>query len=106
MAVTVDYHMTLNSPWTYLGSALFAEIARRNDVTVNIKPCKHARTAAARGGHRGHQPRRPPELSNRYDGCARLLFGWRWLDISPKCASQSSLASAASAAAWLWSLNI
>src|SRR6266850_6382399 len=40
MPVTVDYYMTLNSPWTYLGSALFAEIARRNGVTVNIKPCK------------------------------------------------------------------
>jgi hypothetical protein len=28
MPVTVDYYMTLNSPWTYVGSALFAEIAR------------------------------------------------------------------------------
>jgi 2-hydroxychromene-2-carboxylate isomerase len=37
---TVDYYMTLNSPWTYLGSALFAEIAKRNNVTVNIKPAK------------------------------------------------------------------
>jgi 2-hydroxychromene-2-carboxylate isomerase len=61
MAVTVDYHMTLNSPWTYLGSALFAEIARRNDVTVNIKPCKHARTAAARGG----QQRPPTKAASR-----------------------------------------
>jgi hypothetical protein len=33
MAVPVDYYMTLNSPWTYLGSALFAEIATRNGVT-------------------------------------------------------------------------
>jgi len=40
MPVTVDYYMTLTSPWTYLGSALFAEIARRNDVTVDIRPCK------------------------------------------------------------------
>jgi hypothetical protein len=36
----VDYYMTLNSPWTYLGSALFAEIAKRNRATVNIKPCR------------------------------------------------------------------
>ena len=37
MTVTVDYYMTLTSPWTYLGSAPFAEIAKRNNVTVNIK---------------------------------------------------------------------
>lgn len=40
MPVAVDYNMTLNSPWTYLGSALFAEIAKRNGATVNIKPCR------------------------------------------------------------------
>ena len=40
MPVTIDYYMTLTSPWTYLGSALFAEIAGRNGATVNIKPCK------------------------------------------------------------------
>ena len=27
MAVTIDYYISLNSPWTYMGSALFAEIA-------------------------------------------------------------------------------
>ena len=27
MPVTIDYYMSLNSPWTYLGSAPFAEIA-------------------------------------------------------------------------------
>jgi len=37
---TVDYYLSLNSPWTFLGSALFAEIARRNHVTVNVKPAK------------------------------------------------------------------
>ena len=34
MPVTIDFYMTLNSPWTYLGSALFAEIARRNGATI------------------------------------------------------------------------
>jgi 2-hydroxychromene-2-carboxylate isomerase len=38
MPIPVDYYLSLNSPWTYLGSALFAEIARRNNVTVNVKP--------------------------------------------------------------------
>ena len=37
--------MTLNSPWIYLCNALFAEIARRNSVTVNIKPCTSRRHA-------------------------------------------------------------
>ena len=27
MPVTIDYYLSLNSPWTYLGSAPFAEIA-------------------------------------------------------------------------------
>jgi 2-hydroxychromene-2-carboxylate isomerase len=31
MPVTIDYYMTLNSPWTYLGSAPLAELARRSD---------------------------------------------------------------------------
>jgi 2-hydroxychromene-2-carboxylate isomerase len=50
MPVTVDYYMTLNSPWTYLGSALFAEIAKRNDATVNIKPCKFGPIFEQTGG--------------------------------------------------------
>ena len=39
MPVAIDYYMTLNSPWTYLGSAPLAEMARRNGATVNVKPC-------------------------------------------------------------------
>jgi 2-hydroxychromene-2-carboxylate isomerase len=50
MPVTVDYYMTLNSPWTYLGSALLADIAGRNDVTVNIKPCKFGPIFEQTGG--------------------------------------------------------
>jgi 2-hydroxychromene-2-carboxylate isomerase len=42
MPITVDYYITLNSPFTYLGCALLAEIAQRNNATVNIKP--HFRT--------------------------------------------------------------
>src|SRR3954447_15081348 len=50
MPVTIDYYMTLNSPWTYLGSALFAEIAQRNGVTVNIKPSKFGPIFEQTGG--------------------------------------------------------
>src|SRR5258705_13923958 len=40
MPVIIDYYMSLPSPWTYLGSAPFAEIAELNGAAVNIKPCK------------------------------------------------------------------
>jgi 2-hydroxychromene-2-carboxylate isomerase len=50
MPVTVDYYMTLNSPWTYLGSALLAEIARRNDASINIKPCNFGPIFEQTGG--------------------------------------------------------
>src|SRR5258706_7310689 len=50
MTVTIDYYMTLNSPWTYLGSALLAEIAGRNNMTVNIKPCKFGPIFEQTGG--------------------------------------------------------
>jgi 2-hydroxychromene-2-carboxylate isomerase len=50
MPVTVDYYMTLNSPWTYLGSALLAEIAKRNGASVNIKPCKFGPIFEQTGG--------------------------------------------------------
>jgi 2-hydroxychromene-2-carboxylate isomerase len=35
---TIDYYLSPSSPWTYLGHARFAEIARRHGVRVNVKP--------------------------------------------------------------------
>ena len=34
----VDYYMTAGSPWTYLGHARFAEIAKRHGAQVDVKP--------------------------------------------------------------------
>jgi 2-hydroxychromene-2-carboxylate isomerase len=34
----IDYYMTPSSPWTYLGHARFAEMARRHGAQVNLKP--------------------------------------------------------------------
>ncbi|MGQ0650801.1 MAG: 2-hydroxychromene-2-carboxylate isomerase [Betaproteobacteria bacterium] len=34
----VDYYMTPSSPWTYLGHARFAEIAKRHGAQANVKP--------------------------------------------------------------------
>src|SRR3954470_3958792 len=50
MPVTIDYYMSLTSPWTYLGSAPFAVIAMRNGATVNIKPCKFGPIFEQTGG--------------------------------------------------------
>lgn len=50
MPITIDYYMTLNSPFTYLGCALFAEIAQRNNATINIKPSKFGPIFEQTGG--------------------------------------------------------
>jgi 2-hydroxychromene-2-carboxylate isomerase len=74
MAVTVDYYMTLNSPWTYLGSALLADIARRNDVSVNIKPCKFAPIFEQTGGL--PLPKRSPQRR-----AYRMMDLKRWREV-------------------------
>jgi 2-hydroxychromene-2-carboxylate isomerase len=50
MPITIDYYASLNSPWTYLGSAPFAEIARRHGATVNIKPARFGPIFEQTGG--------------------------------------------------------
>ena len=47
---TIDYFISLNSPWTYLGSARFAAIAKKHDCTVNVKPAKFSEVFARTGG--------------------------------------------------------
>src|SRR4249919_2860918 len=74
MPVAVDYYMTLNSPWTYLGSALFAEIARRHNVTVNIKPCKFGPIFEQTGGL--PLPKRSPERR-----AYRMMELKRWREV-------------------------
>ena len=34
----IDYYMTPSSPWTYLGHARLADIAKRHGAKVNVKP--------------------------------------------------------------------
>src|SRR3981081_820948 len=74
MPVTVDYYMTLNSPWTYLGSALLAEIARRNDVTVNIKPANFGPIFEQSGGL--PLPKRSPQRR-----AYRMMDLKRWREV-------------------------
>jgi 2-hydroxychromene-2-carboxylate isomerase len=47
---TIDYYISLNSPWTYLGNARFAAIAKKHDCTVNVKPAKFSEVFARTGG--------------------------------------------------------
>jgi 2-hydroxychromene-2-carboxylate isomerase len=74
MPVTVDYYMTLNSPWTYLASAPLAEIARRNDATVNIKPCKFGPIFEQTGGL--PLPKRSPQRR-----AYRMMDLKRWREV-------------------------
>jgi 2-hydroxychromene-2-carboxylate isomerase len=73
-ATTVDYYMTLNSPWTYLGSALFAGIAARNNVTVNVKPAKFGPIFEQTGGL--PLPKRSPQRR-----AYRMMELKRWREV-------------------------
>src|ERR1700710_245450 len=74
MPVTVDYYMTLNSPWTYLGSALLAEIAGRNNVTVNLNPGKFGPICEQTGGL--PLPKRSPQRR-----AYRMMDLKRWREV-------------------------
>src|ERR1700742_4468245 len=73
MSVTIDYYISLNSPWTYMGSALFAEISRRNGATVNVKPAKFGPIFPKTGGL--PLPKRSPERR-----AYRMMELKRWRD--------------------------
>jgi len=74
MPVTIDYYVSLNSPWTYLGSAPFAEIARRHGATVNIKPAKFGPIFEQTGGL--PLPKRSPQRQ-----AYRLMDLKRWCEV-------------------------
>ena len=56
---TITYYMSLNSPWTYLGSARFADMAKRHGYTVDIRPAKFGEIFPKTGGF--PLPKRSPE---------------------------------------------
>jgi len=74
MPVTIDYYMTLNSPWTYLGAALFSEVAARNGASVNIKPAKFGPIFEQSGGL--PLPKRAPQRQ-----AYRLMDLKRWREV-------------------------
>jgi 2-hydroxychromene-2-carboxylate isomerase len=74
MPVTIDYYLSLNSPWTYLGSAPFAEIAARYGATVNVKPSKFGPIFEQTGGL--PLPKRSPQRR-----AYRLMELKRWREV-------------------------
>jgi 2-hydroxychromene-2-carboxylate isomerase len=50
MTKHIDYYLTPVSPWTYLGHARFAELARRHGATVTVKPVDYGVIFPQSGG--------------------------------------------------------
>lgn len=50
MRKTIDYYLSLQSPWTYLGHQRLLDIATRHDAAINIFPLDFSVVFAASGG--------------------------------------------------------
>jgi 2-hydroxychromene-2-carboxylate isomerase len=74
MPITIDYYLSLNSPWTYIGSAPFGEIAKRHGVTVNVKPAKFGPIFEQTGGL--PLPKRSPQRR-----AYRMMELKRWREV-------------------------
>jgi 2-hydroxychromene-2-carboxylate isomerase len=73
MAKHVDYYVSLNSPWTYLGSKRFETIAKRHDAEVTIWPVDFGSVFAVSGGL--PLPKRAPQRQ-----AYRMMELKRWRD--------------------------
>ncbi|MEM8743928.1 MAG: 2-hydroxychromene-2-carboxylate isomerase [Pseudomonadota bacterium] len=56
---TIDYYFSLNSPWSFMGSARLADMAKANGATVNAVPVNLGAVFAETGGL--PLPKRSPE---------------------------------------------
>ena len=59
MAKHVDYYVSLNSPWTYLASRRFDEMAKKHGADVTIWPVDFGQVFSASGGF--PLPKRSPQ---------------------------------------------
>ena len=73
MALHIDYYASLNSPWTHLGAARIAAMAKANDATLRIYPVDFGDIFAQSGGL--PLPKRSPQRQ-----AYRLQELARWRD--------------------------
>ena len=73
MTTTIEYYMSLNSPWTYLGSARFQAMAKAAGAKVVVKPARFGAIFAETGGL--PLPKRSPQRQ-----AYRLMELQRWRD--------------------------
>lgn len=73
MAKHVDYYVSLNSPWTYLGSARFDAMAKKHGAHVSIWPVDFGSVFAVSGGL--PLPKRAPQRQ-----AYRMMELKRWRD--------------------------
>ncbi|PHQ70254.1 MAG: 2-hydroxychromene-2-carboxylate isomerase, partial [Sneathiella sp.] len=50
MTTTIDYYLTLVSPWSFLGHQRLAKIAAENEAVINIMPVNFGRIFGETGG--------------------------------------------------------
>jgi len=70
---TIDYYFSTSSPWTYLGSGRFIEMARKIGATVNVYPVNFGIIFPASGGL--PLPKRSPQRQ-----AYRMMELKRWRD--------------------------
>ena len=71
--LTIEYYLSLNSPWAYLGSVRFAAIAKAHNSTVLVKPARYGVIFGQTGGL--PLPKRSPQRQ-----AYRLTELKRWSD--------------------------
>ena len=71
--IKMEYYLSLNSPWTYLGSARFINLVKQHDVDVTVKPANFGDVFAQTGGL--PLPKRAPQRQ-----AYRMFEMKRWRD--------------------------
>jgi 2-hydroxychromene-2-carboxylate isomerase len=73
VSTTIDYYFSTSSPWTYLGSGRFIEMAKKVGATVNVYPVNFHTIFAQSGGL--PLPKRSPQRQ-----AYRMMELKRWRD--------------------------
>ena len=73
MTVTIDYYLSTSSPWSYLGSGRFIEIAKAANATVTVYPVAFHKVFEVSGGL--PLPKRAPQRQ-----AYRMMELKRWRD--------------------------